>query len=480
MVLARRELRAGVANRLPSRDNRERPVPLPPESPSVKLFASLRVLLLSVSLCLSVAGAEVVSPAAEPPYYRVRYEPSDRPGELAHGVSYTVWIPPGIERLRGVIVHQHGCGVGACQGGLTAAHDWHWQALARQHGCALMGPSYEQPEGADCGLWCDPRNGSDARFRQALADLAVVTGHPELETVPWALWGHSGGGVWVGTMLMLHPERIVAVWLRSGTPRMIAEPNSNLPSMTIPRAALAVPVMANLGTQEGVTVTDGRFAGVWDKNRSFFLDLRGQGGLIGVAVDPNSSHDCGNSRYLAIPWFDACLAARLPNSPAGALREMPAAEAWLAPLLGHEVVAAADYQQDLAESVWLPNHRVAALYSAYVLHGEVPDVTPPPPPVAVRWAGDRLLWEPVADLESGIAGFIIERNGEEVARLPGRASGNVGRTVFQRTGYHDTPALPLIQPEFEWSGEAGEQAGKVSVRTINGVGLVSAATAVKN
>jgi hypothetical protein len=30
-------------------------------------------------------------------------------------------------------------------------------------------------------------------------------------------------------------------------------------------------------------------------------------------VDPNSGHDCGNSRYLAIPWFDACLAARLPD-----------------------------------------------------------------------------------------------------------------------------------------------------------------------
>ena len=35
--------------------------------------------------------------------------------------------------------------------------------------------------------------------------------------------------------------------------------------------------------------------------------------LVGVAIDPLSSHDCGNQRYLAIPWLDACLSARLPR-----------------------------------------------------------------------------------------------------------------------------------------------------------------------
>jgi hypothetical protein len=34
-----------------------------------------------------------VFPAADPPYYRVLYEASDKPGELAYAVNYTVWIP---------------------------------------------------------------------------------------------------------------------------------------------------------------------------------------------------------------------------------------------------------------------------------------------------------------------------------------------------------------------------------------------------
>ena len=31
-------------------------------------------------------------------------------GELQFGVTYTLWIPDGAAKLRGVIVHQHGCG----------------------------------------------------------------------------------------------------------------------------------------------------------------------------------------------------------------------------------------------------------------------------------------------------------------------------------------------------------------------------------
>ncbi|WP_201743743.1 hypothetical protein [Roseiconus nitratireducens] len=85
-------------------------------------------------------------PAIEPPYYRVRYEASERPGELIFPVSYTVWIPPTADTLRGVIVHQHGCGEGSCKSGQTGAFDLHWQALARKHHCALLAPAYEQPQ----------------------------------------------------------------------------------------------------------------------------------------------------------------------------------------------------------------------------------------------------------------------------------------------------------------------------------------------
>ena len=91
--------------------------------------------------------------------------------------------------------------------------------------------------------------------------------------------------------------------------------------------------MCNPGTKEGVTVKEGRFAGVWPANESFFKSIRGKGGLIGVAVDPLTAHECGNQRYLAIPWLDACLSARLPDKTGEALKAMPVNDVWLAPLL---------------------------------------------------------------------------------------------------------------------------------------------------
>src|SRR2546423_15229601 len=79
-----------------------------------------------------------VVPLADPPYYRVRYEPSKEPGELIYGVNYSAWIPRDLKTLRGVIVHQHGCGEGSCKSGLSGAYDLHWQALAKTHDCALL------------------------------------------------------------------------------------------------------------------------------------------------------------------------------------------------------------------------------------------------------------------------------------------------------------------------------------------------------
>ncbi|HIG80794.1 MAG TPA: hypothetical protein EYQ62_03940, partial [Verrucomicrobiales bacterium] len=167
---------------------------------------TIRLRMRTILLCLLALTIPVSAqqapydkpPSAVPPYYRVRYEASTKPGELIFPVQYTVWIPAGVETLRGVVVHQHGCGEGSCKSGQTGAFDLHWQALAKKHGCALLAPSYEQPQKADCQMWCDPRNGSGGAFRKALADLGKRSGHPELATVPWALWGHSGGGHWVG------------------------------------------------------------------------------------------------------------------------------------------------------------------------------------------------------------------------------------------------------------------------------------------
>lgn len=419
-----------------------------------------------------------VFPPADPPYYRVRYEASTKKGELVYPVHYTIWIPKDVKSLRGVVVHQHGCGEGSCKSGLTGAYDLHWQALAKKHGCALLAPSYEQPDKADCQMWCDPRHGSDAAFQKSLVDLGAMSGHAELAKVPWALWGHSGGGHWAGGMVLLHPERVAAAWLRSGVP--LLKPGSERATIrahTLPDAALKVPIMCNLGTKEGVTVKDDRFAGVWPANEAFFTEVRSRGGLVGVAVDPLTSHECGNQRYLAIPWLDACLSARLPKAGGAPLVAMSADQAWLAPVTGAEAVPAAKFAGDPLKAAWLPDETIARAWMQYVKDTAVTDATPPPAPTNVRVQGIELTWEAEADLESGLAGFIIERDGKFLANVPEKGKNPFGRPIFQNLQYSDTPPQPLAPLRHVDTKADPAEVHTYRVIAVNTVGLKSKASA---
>lgn len=413
-----------------------------------------------------------VFPPADPPYYRVRYEAGTRQGELVYPVNYTIWIPKGVASLRGVIVHQHGCGEGSCKSGLTGAYDLHWQALAKKHDCALLSPSYEQPDKADCQMWCDPRNGSAAAFEKCLVDLGVKSGHPELAKVPWALWGHSGGGHWAGGIVMLKPERVAAAWLRSGVPMLKASPErSTIKAHTLPDAALKVPLMCNLGTKEGVTVKDSRFAGVWPANEAFFHAVRSRGGLIGVAIDPLTSHECGNQRYLAIPWLEACLSARLPKGSGTTLEAMPTDQAWLAVIPGTEAVAAAQFTGEAFKAGWLPSAAIARAWMQYVKDTAVTDDTPPPAPSNLRVKGNELTWEAEADLQSGLAGFLIERDGQVLAKVPEQGKNPFGRPLFQNLQYSDTPTQPLVPMRYI---DTKAEAGKTHAYRVSAVNTVGA------
>lgn len=407
--------------------------------------------------------------------HSVRYEPSDKPGELVFGVTYRVWIPDGVQKLRGVIVHQHGCGKGACEGGRTAADDLHWQALAKKWDCALLGPSFEQEDAQNCRLWCDPRNGSRARFLQALDDLATKSGHAELKTAPWCLWGHSGGGFWASLMMASDPERIVAVWMRSGT-AFSAWEKGEIPRPEIPQATYGIPAMCNPGLKER---DDARFAGAWTGSEAMFQAFRAKAAPIGFAPDPKTGHECGDSRYMAIPFFDTCLKLRLAG-PGEVLKPVDQSSAWLAESWETDPVSAESAKFDAKSAVWLPDERFAAVWKSYVRTGSVADTTPPPAPaelVANKEAEGlwRLTWSAGADLESGLAGFEILRDGEVIASLPEKPANPFGKPLFQGMSYHDTPKEPVADLTFVDPARNLEKP-KYAIRSVNTAGLKSPLT----
>jgi pimeloyl-ACP methyl ester carboxylesterase len=438
--------------------------------------ATIVIVALLVAEVFNFAGAA----RAAGQYVKVDYPASTIPGELQTAVTYTLWIPDGVKTLRGLIVHQHGAGIDASKGGATAAYDLHWQALAKKWDCALLGPSYHvlnnavdlTPGGSEA--WFDVRRGSEKTFLKALDELAVKSGHPELPSVPWILWGHSGGGIWANGMAILHPDRVVALFLRSGTVTMFHLHHPEFTDILVPDAVYSIPTMVNPGAKEK-PAND-----VYPGNLATFTNYRAHGALIGLAIDPRTGHECGDSRYLAIPFLDFCMSIRLPDKDAKdqTLKPMDTRHAWLAPEFGDTAVAEAEYNDDTNTSVWLPNEAIAKIWMEYVKTGEVSDSTPPPAPTDVMATpmgdqGTEITWDAEADFESGIGQFIVLRDGQEVARVPEQLVGKFGRPLFQGMTYHDTPEQPLREMRYlDTSAKSGEK-HTYAVITVNGVGLKS-------
>ena len=412
--------------------------------------------------------------------YHCFFPASSAPDELQLFVDFDLWLPPGVDQLRGVIVHQHGCGPGASNAGLTAVCDLHWRELAKKWDCALLGSSYEGRAGSNCRLWCDPRKGSGARFLQALRQFAEQTGHAELSQVPWCLWGHSGGGFWASLMQTMHPERIVAVWLQSGTAYGywkagdVEEPDLKL-------TVYQVPVMACPGAQER---THERFYRAWDGLHLMKTAYRRSGAPFGIAPDPNTGHECGESRYLAIPFFDSCLRLRLADDNAAplGLRPIDMSRSWFGSESG-EVFSSDDYPGDKRNASWLPDELFASRWSTFLRLGRVPDSSRPAAPyslVARKDGGHIVLtWKADADFESGLGGFRIERNGEMLAQLPGKPTFRYGRPLFQVMSYSDTPSQPLARMQFTDRKPMALMPCEYRVFSINSAGLESAPAVLK-
>ncbi len=406
--------------------------------------------------------------------YNVHFPASNKSGELSLFVDYYLWVPPNVQKLRGIIVHQHGCGVGASNAGLTAANDWHWQAVAQKWDCGLLGSSYDARAGASCRLWCDPRNGSADRFLQALDRFADTTGHAEINQVPWCLWGHSGGGFWASLMQVSHPHRIVAIWLQSGT-AFGAWQRGEIEKPELPDAVFQVPVMACPGIKEK---DHERFRNAWDGSHDMMRAYRQHGAPFGIAVDPRTGHECGDSRYLAIAFFDECLQQRLPDRDANTsqLKPYDRSQSRYLDLATGQLQTAEQDDDEPSQVCWLPSSEFAIKLDEFTKTGAVGDRTPPPPPVvtARRVNGQVVLtWIAQADFESGIKGFRIERNGQTVGQLPQKPQGRFGRPLFQTMSYSDTPEQPL--PRTRWvDTETGNGNDSVyHVYSVNSVGLES-------
>jgi len=104
---------------------------------------------------------------------------------------------------------------------------------------------------------------------------------------------------------------------------------------------------------------------------------------------------------------------------------------------------------------------------------KVTDITPPPAPYNIRIKNNLLTWKSEADLESGLAYFIVQRNGATIATVPKDPKNRFGRPLFQGLQYSDTPAAPLVAMQFTDTTAKPNAKYNYQVIAVNTAGLKS-------
>ncbi len=409
------------------------------------------------------------------------YETSVPPTGAAKYISadYRIWIPNGVQTVRGVIVKQHGCGGDAAtEMGLTYANDLQWQALAIKHQLALLGTKYPtdyQTVGRypddPCNSWAVIDRGSEDAFLKALDEFGQKSHHPELAQLPWVLWGHSGGADWAIQMSQKYPERTIAsVLMRCGGVLISPSKPSQLLTSNVDPAILGVPTLFAVGEKENADLLDECL----NLPKKVFSRFRKAGALWAIAVEADVGHGSTDTRLLAIPYLDSILTTRMAtDSPK--LRQLDEAKGWLANPITHEIVPISQYKGDPQQASWLPDQATAYKWQAYVTAPNLwnkarysfcsnkklvtvlgathltescyPDrifpIQKPNAPTDVRALRVSatevvLTWDFTPDLENGLPKFRIYRNNSLISTLEGQ----------ERDG-GDAPIYPHVVLEFQ-------------------------------
>ncbi len=382
--------------------------------------------------------------------------------------EYSVFIPDGVKKIRGVFVHQHGC---TMEGrGVATAHDLQYQAFAKKWHLAVVGPDLFPKPDSNCHEWIHPvDDGSGPALMAGLNTVAKLSGHKELSTAPWLLWGHSGGGHWVLAMLNEYPERIIAV--AGYSPAFD-------PQFPYSYAAAKVPVLIR---HAGAGDFNKPGIDCWGTALHTFSKLRGMGGMVSLAYNARQNHNFTYLREMIIPFYESVLEQRLPSDGSNRLKDMDQTKAWLCDTITKgvpQIYKAVLFSGDPQTMSWLPDSVCAVKFSEYISTGRVKDVTPPLSPNNVKLkkkdSALTINWTAEADIESGIRCFNFYRNGELFMQYPPFGD-------FQSFSTNGDDAVPVVPPPMSvtlvWNDISAKDT--ISLTTVNRFGLESAKAQIK-
>ncbi len=259
-----------------------------------------------------------------------------RQGGPLDKVEIKIWIPDGVQVIRGAVVNPFYT---------KTVTQKHWQEACRLWDFALVGANYFGVKNQEFA----------PRLMDALKTFASECKHPELPHIPFCFVGMSAGGGMSMRLADQIPERTIAaapVCLEVG-----------------PRSEMTrkIPVVTIFGERDGRQM---------EKLAERLPEQRKQGALWATAVQWRKRHDFYKANNLAMPFFDQVIRHRYPktaNPTKSPVKLLPykIESGWLGDRSTWDtdsptVAAYAKFSGDKAQACWLPNSYVAQVWRAFV------------------------------------------------------------------------------------------------------------------
>jgi dienelactone hydrolase len=161
-------------------------------------------------------------------------------------------------------------------------------------GCYFTDKPQENPS---IEYYANAKKGSGAALLKALRKVGNKKKHPELSNAPLLLWGQSAGGEFNFEFASWKPERVIAFIVNKGGYYYTA---------LAPLQARNVPGLFFTGENDLISRKD-IVKGIFSMNRK-------AGAFWSFVQEPGAEHEVGNTRNLAVAFFDAIMPLRLQVS----------------------------------------------------------------------------------------------------------------------------------------------------------------------
>jgi poly(3-hydroxybutyrate) depolymerase len=299
--------------------------------------------LLLASLAI-IAGAS--HPAGSQAPAGLFFDETMPPGANYDKAAFRLWVPNDAGPVRAIAVLVPGSN----GDGRPEAGDAVWQAFAVRHHLALVACQFtdKRHDQAFIEDYVDVSKGSGQALVDAVTALAAKSGHPEIASAPFLLWGMSAGGQFNYEFAVWKPERVLAFVVNKGGIYYTA---------LAPRASRSVPAVFFIGEKDLWSRKDA-IAGIFAVNRR-------AGALWALAEEPGVAHAVGRSRDLTMLFFEDVLGLRLDAGHPGSLKILVEKDGVLGDITA-KVVNGTGNGSPTGPTAWMPTDRAARAWRAVV------------------------------------------------------------------------------------------------------------------